>query len=53
MEEKHLDDLRLHTQQQRAWGSLRFQQQIEALTQRAVGVRPRGRPPKSAQTGIK
>jgi putative transposase len=53
MEEKRLDDLRLHTQQQRAWGSQRFQQQIEALTQRAVGVRPRGRPSKSTQNGIK
>ncbi len=47
VEEKHLDDLRLHTQQQRAWGSERFQQQIEALTQRSVSVKPRGRPPKS------
>ena len=36
--------LRLHTQQQKAWGSERFRQQIEALTQRAAGVRPRGRP---------
>jgi putative transposase len=27
-EEKHLDELRQHTQQQRAWGSERFQQQI-------------------------
>ncbi len=44
IEENHLDDLRLHTQQQRAWGSDRFRQQIEALTQRAAGVRPRGRP---------
>ena len=36
--------LRLHTQQQKAWGSERFRHQIEALTQRAAGVRPRGRP---------
>ena len=49
----HLDDLRLHTQQQRAWGSERFQAQVEALTQRAASVRPRGRPPKSPKTGIK
>jgi len=44
VEEKHLDDLRQHTQQQRAWGSERSRQQIEALTQRSVSVRPRGRP---------
>ncbi len=37
-------DLRLHTQQQKAWGSDRFRQQVEALTQRAAAVRPRGRP---------
>lgn len=48
---EHLDELQLtalrqHTQQQRAWGSDRFRQQVEALTQRAVGVRPRGRPRK-------
>jgi putative transposase len=48
LEEKQLADLRQHTQQQRAWGSERFQQQIEALTQRSVSVRPRGRPSKSA-----
>lgn len=39
-----LDDLRAHTQQQKAWGSDRFRQQIEALTQRSAGIRPRGRP---------
>ena len=53
IDENHLDDLRLHTQQQRAWGSERFQAQVEALTQRAASVRPRGRPPKSSKTGIK
>lgn len=41
-------DLRLHTQQQRPWGSERFRAQIEALTQRAVAVRPRGRPRSSS-----
>jgi putative transposase len=46
LDEQQLVDLRLHTQQQRAWGSDRFRQQIEALTQRAAGVRPRGRPHK-------
>ena len=37
--------LRAHTHQQRAWGSDRFQAQIEALTHRAATLRPRGRPP--------
>ncbi len=36
--------LRIHTQQQKPWGSDRFRQQIEALSLRAVAVRPRGRP---------
>ena len=40
---RDLDEIRLHTQQQRAWGSLRFQSQIEALAGRAASVRPRGR----------
>jgi putative transposase len=53
LEDSQLDDLRLHTQQQRAWGNKRFQQQIEALTQRSVVVRPRGRPPKPPQFGSK
>jgi putative transposase len=38
-----LDEIRLHTQQQRAWGTSRFQTQIEALAGRAASVRPRGR----------
>ena len=50
VEEKSLDDLRQHTQQQRAWGSERFQQQIEALTQRSASIRPRGRPAKAPKT---
>ena len=37
--------VRAHTQQQRALGSERFRAQVEALTQRAATVRPRGRPP--------
>lgn len=41
-------ELRLHTQQQRAWGSERFRQQIKALTERSAAVRPRGRPKKAA-----
>ena len=36
--------LRTHVQQQRALGSERFRAQVEALTQRAASVRPRGRP---------
>ncbi len=39
-----LAGVRLHTHQQKAWGSDRFQKQIEALNQRAATVRPRGRP---------
>jgi len=39
-----LDALRAHTQQNKAWGSGRFQRQIEALTERAAGLAPRGRP---------
>lgn len=39
-----LEAVRLHTRQQKAWGSERFQRQIEALTQRAATVRSRGRP---------
>jgi putative transposase len=50
LEDKQLEDLRQHTQQQRAWGSKRFQLQIEALTQRSVSVRPRGRPTKTSKT---
>ncbi len=40
----HLDELRAHTQQQRALGGDRFRAQIEILAIRAVTVRPRGRP---------
>jgi putative transposase len=36
--------IRAHTQQQHAWGSDRFRAQVEALTGRAAGTRPRGRP---------
>ncbi len=41
-----IEELRQYTQQQRAWGSERFQQQIENLTQRRAKIRPRGRPKK-------
>ena len=50
VEEKCLHDLRQHAQQQRAWGSEHFKQQIEALTQRSVNVRPRGRPANASRT---
>lgn len=39
-----MDALRTHTRQQRAWGSEAFRCQIEELTRRAAGARPRGRP---------
>ena len=41
---RDMDDLRLATQQQKTWGSARFQQQIEALANRELAIRPRGRP---------
>jgi putative transposase len=44
LEEKQLADLRQHTRQQRAWGSERIKEQIEALTRRSVSVSPRGYP---------
>ena len=47
MEERDLSELRQYTQRQRAWGSPRFQEQIEtALNRRATIGRP-GRPRKS------
>ena len=52
-DEAEWNELRQHTQQQRAWGGDRFRQQIEALTQRAAGVRPRGRPRKAPAPGGK
>ncbi|KZC23082.1 hypothetical protein RHOFW104T7_15360 [Rhodanobacter thiooxydans] len=33
--------IRVHTQQQRAWGSDRFRAQMEALAGRAAGIRPK------------
>lgn len=39
-----VEQLRLHTRQGRAWGSPRFQSQVEDLLQRRSSVRPRGRP---------
>jgi putative transposase len=48
-----IEELRLYTQQQRAWGSQRFQQQIEALTQRRAKATPRGRPKKHGSTDEK
>jgi putative transposase len=45
--------LRVHTQQQRAWGNARFQAQIEHLTGRVAAVRPRGRPARQKQEGAR
>lgn len=39
-----VDDLRLATRQQKTWGSERFQRQIEALANRELAIRQRGRP---------
>jgi putative transposase len=41
---EEFEEIRLHTQQQRVYGSARLQRQVEALTNRAAAVRPRGRP---------
>lgn len=41
---RDVDDLRLATRQQKTWGSERFQRQIEALANRELAIRPRGRP---------
>ena len=38
------ETLRVHTRQQKPWGSDKFRQQIEALVQRSLEVRSRGRP---------
>lgn len=39
-----LDEIRVYVQQQRAWGTNRFQAAIEAELQRVAKVRPKGRP---------
>lgn len=44
--EDQRDALAIHTQQQKPWGSDRFRAQIEALSGRALEVRPVGRPPR-------
>jgi putative transposase len=49
MDAQDIDALRLHTQQQKPWGSERFRQQIEVLAQRSVKLRPRGRPRSNAE----
>jgi putative transposase len=43
-----LDEIRAYVQQQRAWGTSRFQATIEAELKRVAKVRPRGRPSKLA-----
>ena len=42
-------DIRAHVQQQKALGDSRFQAEIEAMLDRKVVIRPRGRPRKTAQ----
>lgn len=37
-------ELRLHTRQQRAWGSREFRREVEARSARVAAARPRGRP---------
>ncbi|HET7561446.1 MAG TPA: hypothetical protein VFJ87_03595 [Rhodanobacteraceae bacterium] len=44
-------DIRAHVQQQKVLGDSRFQAEIEAILDRKVAVRPRGRPRKTAQGG--
>jgi putative transposase len=41
---EEIDEIRTYTKQQRVYGSDKFRQQIEALTNRVVTIRPRGRP---------
>jgi putative transposase len=42
-------DIRAHVQQQKALGDSRFQAEIEAMLNRKVAIRPRGRPRKTAR----
>jgi len=44
LDTRDIEAIRLHTRQQRVYGSDRFRQQIEALLHRATTVRQRGRP---------
>lgn len=44
-----MNDIRSHVQQQKALGDSRFQAEIEAMLNRKVGIRPRGRPRKTTQ----
>jgi putative transposase len=48
-----IDAIRIHTQQQRVYGSDKFRQQIQSLTQRATTIKPRGRPRLSESTAEK
>ena len=43
------DALRLATNQQKTWGSERFRLQVQALANRDVLIRPRGRPKTAAE----
>ena len=51
LDDSEIEALRTHTQQQRAYGSESFRTKIEALTDRVVHVRPRGRPKLSPLEG--
>ncbi len=51
LDDSEIRALRAHTQQQRAYGSESFRAKIEALTDRVVQVRPRGRPRSSLREG--
>lgn len=41
---RETSELRLHTRQQKAWGSREFRREVEARSARVAGTRPRGRP---------
>jgi putative transposase len=47
--EEDTAQLRRHVQQERAWGSGRFQAMVEETLQRPAGCRPRGRPRKVSE----
>jgi putative transposase len=51
--DEELAEIRRYLQQQRAWGSDRFQARVEAKTRRFAGVRPAHRPPRPKSLGEK
>ena len=44
--ENEISNIRAHLNQEKALGSKRFQQQIEEILGRSVGLKPKGRPKK-------